>query len=722
VNVRAIVLQQMPDIPFSFNKDICFFGTTNYRSQKVRFGIKTDDRRRHMYVIGKTGMGKSTLLENMFLQDIWNGHGCCYIDPHGDTVEKFLKVVPSHRINDVVYFNPSDLEWPIAFNFFDQVEPQYRHLVASGLVGAFKKIWADSWGPRLEYFLRNAIITLLDYPGSTILGVNKLFTDKEFRKKVVERLSDPVVRSFWIDEFAKFDPKGIQDVLSPIQNKVGQFLSSSLIRNMVAQTRTAFSLRDIMDERKIFLVNLSKGRIGEDSSALLGAVMITKLQMAAMSRVDMQESERKDFFLYVDEFQNFATDSFANILSEARKYRLNLIIAHQYIDQLGDVVRSAVFGNVGTICIFRVGASDADFLEREFQPRFTKEDIINLPKWKAYLRLMIDGIASDPFSADLLPPISVPTDMGSAEKVIRVNRERYCQARGVVEEKINRFSGGDRDVVTATLDTATSSRRSRENENVSKGVLSYSTQDLNKNITLEKVLQFTEVNIQIQDEVQNNIEIKNKSNPVIISESQKVNASNLEKNNLITKEEAHTSSNLPQEKKVREDSAQEEINLPQENSPLQEILEEKSTKKKQEKILTLDSKNGPSLASSIAPKKNVTNIQLPSLQFSSQNIDSKTLKKAARGKVLNTKPLTREMYSTSCGRCNITTQVPFQPDGKRPVYCKDCLSIVRSQLAKSQSQASSQVTPISLAAALGTTPDPVIISEIEESESYETKN
>jgi CxxC-x17-CxxC domain-containing protein len=419
------------------------FAVTTYRNREKVFGIKTDDRRRHVYLIGKTGMGKTTVIENMVYADIMAGHGVCYIDPHGDTAEKMLEWIPNSRINDVVYFNPADIDFPISFNVLEKVDPHYRHLVASGLIGVFKKLWADSWGPRLEYILRNAILGLLEYPDSTLLGINRLLVDKNYRKKVVEKIQDPVVRSFWVDEFPKWNDRVLQEVISPIQNKVGQFLSTSLIRNVVGQVRSAVDLRKIMDEGKIVILNLSKGRIGEDASKLLGAMMVTKIQLAAMSRVDIHEELRKDFYLYVDEFQNFATDSFADILSEARKYHLNLIIAHQYIEQLGEVVKPAVFGNVGTIICFRVGAEDAEFLEKEFLPLLTQEDLVNLPKYAIYLKLMIDGVASDPFSARGLPPV-FGKSFGNEEKVIRASRERYAKPRDIVEDKIMRWSLGDK--------------------------------------------------------------------------------------------------------------------------------------------------------------------------------------------------------------------------------------------------------------------------------------
>ena len=421
------------------SSDIAVFAQTTYRNEFKKFGIKADDRRRHMYLIGKTGMGKSTILENMIIDDIRAGRGVAVVDPHGDLAEKIIEYIPTERIKDVVYLNPADIDYPIAFNVVEQVEPHLQHLVASGLIGVFKKLWADSWGPRLEYILRNAILAILDYPGSTLMGVVRMLSDKTYRKKVVASVKDPMVKSFWEKEFAGYADKFASEAVSPIQNKVGQFLSSSLMRNIIGQVKSSIDVRKIMDEGNILIMNLSKGRIGEDNSALLGAMMITKIQLAAMSRVDISESERRDFYLYIDEFQNFSTDSFANILSEARKYRLNLIMAHQYIEQLGDVVKAAVFGNVGTLIAFRVGANDAEDLVKEFTPTFSEEDLVNLPKYEMYLRLMIDGITSNPFSAKGLPPLRSDEKTGNIEKIIEFSREKYSSPRALVEERIMKW-------------------------------------------------------------------------------------------------------------------------------------------------------------------------------------------------------------------------------------------------------------------------------------------
>lgn len=424
------------------DKEVIPFAETNFRNQQRRFGIKTDDRRRHMYLLGKTGMGKTTLLENMVLEDILAGHGVGVVDPHGDFAEKLLDFIPPNRINDVVYFNPADTEYPIGFNVLEAVNETHKHLVASGLMGVFKKIWPDVWSPRMEYILNNCILALLEYPGSTLLGINRLLVDKDFRKMVVSQLKDPVVKTFWVNEYALWEPKFRNEAIAPIQNKVGQFLSASIIRNIVAQVKSTINPREIMDSGKIFIMNLAKGRVGEDTSRLMGGMLITKIQLAAMERVDTPEADRRDFYLYVDEFQNFATQSFANILSEARKYRLNLIIAHQYIEQLDEeYVRPAVFGNVGTIICFRVGAKDGEFLENEFAPTFTPTDLVNLTKFEIYLKLMIDGVSSSPFSAKTLLPIAKRT--GNETKVINVSRERYSEPRAIIEEKIMKWTGMD---------------------------------------------------------------------------------------------------------------------------------------------------------------------------------------------------------------------------------------------------------------------------------------
>ncbi|MBP9686876.1 MAG: type IV secretion system DNA-binding domain-containing protein [Candidatus Doudnabacteria bacterium] len=428
-------------------EQITFFAKTNFRNREVPFGIKTDDRRRHMYVIGKTGMGKTTLMENMAIQDIRNGHGVCFMDPHGDSVVKILDFIPSSRVNDVIYFNPADLEYPIAFNIMESVEGKFKHLVASGLMGVFTKIWANLWSARMEYILGNTVRALLDSPGNSMLGITRMYIDKQYRKRIVDNIKDPMVRVFWTDEYANYDQKYVKEAVAPIQNKVGQFLSSAIIRNIVGQPKSTIDLREIMDNRKILLMDLSKGKVGEENAALLGAMIITKLQLAAMSRVDMPEQERPDFYLYVDEFQNFATESFATILSEARKYHLNLIMGHQYIGQLTPTrdntrLRDAIFGNIGTMICFRVGAADAEYLETEFAPVYTPNDLVNLPKYHILLKLMINGVSSEPFSARSIP-VNPEFHTDNAEKVVRVSRERYGNPIAAVEERISRWMGAE---------------------------------------------------------------------------------------------------------------------------------------------------------------------------------------------------------------------------------------------------------------------------------------
>jgi len=420
--------------------EVNFFATTTFRNEKKKFGIKLDDRRRHFYVVGKTGMGKSVLLENMAIQDIQNGRGVCFIDPHGEVAEELLDFIPKNRVEDVIYFNPADIEHPIAFNVMEKVDVEHRHLVASGLMGVFEKIWPDVWSARMEYILNNSVLALLECPDSTLLGINRLLSDADYRKKVLEKVTDPVVKAFWVQEYARYTQRYEVEATAAIQNKIGQFISAPLIRNIVGQVKTSFSIREAMDEEKILILNLSKGKIGEDASRLLGGLLITKLQLAAMSRVDMPEEKRKDFFLYVDEFQNFATESFVNILSEARKYRLSLILAHQYITQMEEKVRDAVFGNVGTIVSFRVGAEDAEYLEKEFSPEITAGDLVNLPKYSIYLKLMIDGVAGRPFSAETLPPFEKP-GTSEKEKIIKISQEKYATPRTMVEERISKWTG-----------------------------------------------------------------------------------------------------------------------------------------------------------------------------------------------------------------------------------------------------------------------------------------
>ncbi len=425
---------------FDPNK-ITYFAETDSRGKKVRFGIKAKDRQRHMYVIGKTGMGKSTLLENMAVQDILNGEGMAFIDPHGSAAETLLNYIPEHRINDVLYFAPFDTEHPVSFNIMEDVGPEKRHLVVSGLMSVFKKIWIDAWSARMEYILSNTLLALLEYPDSTLLGVNRMLSDKDYRKLVVDNVKDPGVRAFWVDEFAKYNERYMQEAGDAIKNKIGQFTSNPIIRNIIGQPKSSFDIRTMMDEKKILIMNLSKGLIGESNANLLGSMLTTRIYLAAMSRADLSPEKMREmpnFYFFVDEFQSFANATFANILSEARKYHLNLTIAHQYITQMEEEVRDAVFGNVGTIVSFRVGPLDAELLETIFTPQFLATDIVNLSFAQIYLTLMIDGIGSPPFSAATLPSIAPPST-SCKEMAIAASRARFTQPRALVEELVHKF-------------------------------------------------------------------------------------------------------------------------------------------------------------------------------------------------------------------------------------------------------------------------------------------
>jgi hypothetical protein len=449
------------------DEQVTYFAETDSRNRRLRFGIKAKDRSLHMYVIGKTGMGKSTLLENLAIQDIQNGNGMAFIDPHGKTAELLLEYIPEGRIKDVLYFAPFDLDYPVSFNVMEDVGADKRHLVSNGMMSAFKKIWVDAWSARMEYILNNILLALLEYPGSTLLGVNRMLADKDYRNKVVANISDPSVKSFWVDEFAKYGERYMQEAGAAIQNKIGQFVSNPLIRNIIGQPKSTFDIREMMDDRKILIMNLSKGRMGEANANLLGSMLITKIYLGAMSRADVSGTNLKklpNFYLFVDEFQNFANESFADILSEARKYKLNLTIAHQYIEQMTEEVKAAVFGNVGSMVTFRVGAYDAEALEKEFAPIFTMEDIVNLDKFQVYLRLMIDGVGSQPFSANTLntPPPPVPNFVS---EIIDMSRSQFARPRAGVEDEIKDWHRPIEEVEKDKRNAGKESGRSGDREN-----------------------------------------------------------------------------------------------------------------------------------------------------------------------------------------------------------------------------------------------------------------
>lgn len=407
----------------SLYKNINFFAKTEFKNQETIFGIKTEDRRKHIYIIGKTGAGKSTLIANMSIDDIRKNRGLGIIDPHGDLSETILDYIPNRRVNDVVYLEPFDLERPFSLNVLEVKNKQQKDLVASGIVSIFYKLYKDSWGPRLKYILRNVILTLLEIENATLVDILSLLAHQDYRKKVISQLKDPILRAFWEKEFAKMPDRLKAEAISPIQNKVGQFVTSKMIRNIIGKAKSTVNLQQIMDEGKILILNLSQGKLGEDNASLLGAMIITQIQLSSMNRSFQKEEERRDFFLYVDEFQNFATASFIKILSEARKYRLSLTLTNQYIDQLDEAVSKAIFGNVGTLISFVLGARDAYLLTREFGKIYTENDLVSLGKHEIVLKLSIDGMTSSPFPAKTLPLPVLKNE--NREKIIRLSKEKY---------------------------------------------------------------------------------------------------------------------------------------------------------------------------------------------------------------------------------------------------------------------------------------------------------
>lgn len=418
-----VFVRETDDQQPSANNQINFFATTVYRNQPATFGIKLEDRLRHVYILGKSGTGKSTLLENMAVDDFKKGRGVAFIDPHGDSAENLLNYIPKNRINDVIYFDPSDKTHPIAINVLEVANPDQAELVASGIIAIFHKLYGNSWGPRLEYILRNTVLTLTQIPGSTLPDVVKMLTDTAFRKSKYPQITNQQLLSFWQNEFDKLEEKTRTDQISSILNKVGQFVNSPLIHNLISHPKSTIDLVQVINSGKILIANLSQGRLGEDNAALLGAMFITKLQLAAMSRVDSDQKSRKEFFLYVDEFQNFATESFIKILSEARKYRLGLVLANQYIAQIPDPIQKAIFGNAGSTICFVLGSEDARVMEAEFGGAFTAANLVALQKHQIALRLTIDSAVSAPFLAVTLPPHKSTNQ--NREKVITSSRQRH---------------------------------------------------------------------------------------------------------------------------------------------------------------------------------------------------------------------------------------------------------------------------------------------------------
>jgi energy-coupling factor transporter ATP-binding protein EcfA2 len=404
------------------------------------FGIAAIDERQHIYIIGKTGSGKTTLLRNLIVQHIALGHGVGVIDPHGDLAEELLNHIPPKRSDHLVYFNPGDLDFPIGLNVIGSVPPDARHLVASGVVAAFKGIWRDSWGPRLEYILHNSVSALLECRNQTLLGVNRLLVDDAYRAKVIRQVKDPFIRAFWAEEYENYDERFKREAIAPIQNKIGQFLLNPVIRNIVGQIKKKVDIPFVMDNGRLFIANLSKGRLGEDKANLLGSLLVTQFQLGAMARASRPETERRDFYLFIDEFQNFSTDAFASILAEARKYRLCLTLSHQYIDQLPEHIRKAVFGNVGTLIAFRMGYADAEAMTKEFGNAVPASALADLERYETVVKLLVNSSNIEPFRAAMLPPLG--TCYGRKEQLIALSRERFSMARWRIEDKLNRWMSG----------------------------------------------------------------------------------------------------------------------------------------------------------------------------------------------------------------------------------------------------------------------------------------
>jgi hypothetical protein len=421
------------------NDDIAYMGMRQAWDQEVPFGLKISDRRHHAYIVGKTGSGKTTLLRNLIVQDVLAGRGVGVIDPHGDLASELLDCIPSWRTDDVVYFDPADYDFPIGLNLLRPTSTDSRHLITSGIVSALKNIWRDSWGPRMEWVLSASIAALLECQNVSILGITRMLVDEQYRQWVLKQVKDPVLRSVWIQELGQYDEQLWQEAIAPIQNKIGQLLIAPPVRNILGQVRSRIDAGFMMNNRRIFIANLSKGRLGEDKSNLLGAILVTMFQLAAMERSTVVEEQRKDFFLFVDEFQNFTSDSFTSILSEARKYRLALTLSNQHVSQLRHEIRDSIFGNVGSILAFRVGSADASLLSHEFAGAFDPKRFVELGKYQVCAKLLTDGTYNEPFMGVTSPPLDVR--FGGRENLISRSREKYASQRLVVEDKIQRWLG-----------------------------------------------------------------------------------------------------------------------------------------------------------------------------------------------------------------------------------------------------------------------------------------
>lgn len=431
----------LPIVTAEYRPDISPVANTNFRGKNTAFGMPRSDRGRHLYVIGQTGVGKSGLLELLTISDIYSPYGFAVVDPHGDYALNILRRIPAERANDVIYFNPADTDFPVAFNPMEVTDPKLKTHTVSELIGVLKRMF-ESWGPRLEYILRYSLLALLDYPNATMLDITRILTDKRFRNEVLQHVQDPVVRNFWTVEFASWNDKFASEAVAPVLNKVGAFTANPLVRNIIGQPKSSFNIRQIMDERKILIVNLSRGLVGEDNASLLGALLVTKIQLAAMSRADIPAEQREPFYLYVDEFQNFATDSFATILSEARKYGLNLTVANQYIAQMPVEVKDAVFGNVGSIVAFRMSADDSRTMLKYFEPKFTEYDLVHMHNRHFVVSMTIEGEKVPGFSAISLN--LPPQQIDYTEHIVENSRRTYSVSREFVDRYV-----GERYLVSA---------------------------------------------------------------------------------------------------------------------------------------------------------------------------------------------------------------------------------------------------------------------------------